>query len=78
MSPGESEVAEAHCPASPPPPPRRGPLSWGMPPAVRMVEPEDPRAQTPPILKGGLGRYGLFPPSPATIVLRPLGRRPIK
>jgi hypothetical protein len=46
MSPGESEVAEAHCPASPPPPPRRGLLSWGVPPAAGMVGPEDPRPKS--------------------------------
>jgi hypothetical protein len=49
--PGESEIAEAHCPASPTPPPRRGDLSWGMPPAVGIVGPEDPRPQ--PSSRGG-------------------------
>jgi hypothetical protein len=49
--PGESEIAEARRPASPTPPPRRGDLSWGMPPAARIVGPEDPRPQ--PSSRGG-------------------------
>jgi len=44
MARGESEITEAHYPASPTPPPRRGDLSWGMPPAAGMVGPEDPSA----------------------------------
>jgi len=48
---GESEITEARRPASPTPPPRRGPLSWGMPPAVGIVGPEDPRPQ--PSSRGG-------------------------
>ena len=48
---GESEIAEARRPASPTPPPRRGLLSWGMPPAVGIVGPEDPRPQ--PSSRGG-------------------------
>ena len=55
MSPGESEIAEAHCPASPPPPPRRGLLSWGVPPAVGMVGPEDPRPKSLQSWREGLG-----------------------
>jgi hypothetical protein len=37
-----------------------------------------PQAQVPPILEGAGACYGLFPPSPATIVLRAPGRRLIK
>jgi hypothetical protein len=40
---GESEVTEARRPASPTPPPRRGLIFWGVPPAVGIVGPEDPR-----------------------------------
>jgi hypothetical protein len=43
---GESEVTEAHCPASPTPPPRRGLIFWGVPPAVGIVGPEDPRPKS--------------------------------
>jgi hypothetical protein len=43
---GESEVTEARRPASPTPPPRRGLIFWGVPPAVGIVGPEDPRSKS--------------------------------
>jgi len=62
---------------APPLPPEEA-LSWGRPPAVGMVGPEDPRSKSLQSWRGAGACYGLFPPSPATIVLRPLGRRLIK
>jgi hypothetical protein len=44
--PGESEVAEAHCPASPTPSPQKRAYLLGVPPAVGMVGPEDPRPKS--------------------------------
>jgi hypothetical protein len=57
--PGESEIAEARRPASPTPPPRRGSLSWGMPPAVRieLLGRRTPEHSLPPIF---LRRRGLM------------------
>ena len=78
MSPGESEVAEGHRSASPTPLPPEESFSPGVCLRQSGWLRRGPQAQAPQILEGGGACYGLFPPSPATIILGPLGRRLIK
>jgi len=75
---GESEITEARRPASPTPSPQKR-----LSPGVGLRQPGWLSRRTlgpSPSSPGGRAGacYGLFPPSPATIVLRPLGRRLIK
>jgi hypothetical protein len=68
--PGESEVAEAHCPASPTPLPPEEETSPGV--CLRQSGLLGRRTPGPsPSSPGGRAGacYGLFPPSPATIIL---------